>query len=78
MFFIETWKVISEKYKLTDFTGYFELLPVLEEIIHATQYGLEKKFYRDHLNHNIRAALLSAYIMYDNNTNEPEKEINEI
>ena len=34
----------------------------MEEIAYSTQYGLQRKFYRDHLNHNIRAALLNAYL----------------
>jgi len=55
------WVFIQNRYGLIDLEKYFEKLPIMEGIAYSTQYGIEHKFYRDHLNHNIRSALLSAY-----------------
>lgn len=56
------WQFIKQRYSLADLTKYFEKLPNMEEIAYSTQYGIKHKFYRDHLNHNIRSALLSAHL----------------
>jgi len=57
------WEWFRERYDLKgDLGAYFESLPQLEEIAYSTQHGLRAKFYRDHLNHNIRAGLLAAYL----------------
>lgn len=61
-FFDKVWVVMRKRYQLLDFTDYFQKLPEFEEIAYSTKYGLKRKFYRDHLNHNIRAALLSAWL----------------
>ena len=48
----------------------------MEEIAYSTQYGIRHKFYRDHLNHNIRSALLSAHLastMFSNKEEECNK-----
>ena len=60
--FIFLWDLVKKRYQLDDITGYFAKLPSMEEIAYSTQYGLKHKFYRDHLNHNIRAGLLAAYL----------------
>jgi hypothetical protein len=62
LFFSLVWDSVARRYGLADISEYFEKLPNLEEIAYSTQYGLRNKFYRDHLNHNIRAGLLAAYI----------------
>lgn len=60
--FIQIWKSIQGRYDLADLSEYFKKLPEFEEIAHSTRYGIQGKFYRDHLNHNVRAALLSGYL----------------
>ncbi len=62
LFFSLVWGSMARRYGLADISEYFEKLPNMEEIAYSTQYGLRHKFYRDHLNHNIRAGLLAAYI----------------
>ena len=56
------WSFMQERYNLASITGYFAKLPNMEEIAYSTQYGLKHKFYRDHLNHNVRAGLLAGYL----------------
>lgn len=79
-FFAKVWKYISERYKLLDFSDYFDKLPEFEEIAYSTKYGIDRKFYRDHLNHNIRAALLSAFLtdVFHSKMNEDARGYNRI
>lgn len=61
--FDKAWKEFAARYNLIDFKDYWEGLPGLEMVTNAVNYEINKKFYRDHLSHNIRAGLLSAYLV---------------
>lgn len=58
--FTAAWKAVASRYTLRDLHRYFEKLPAMEEIACATNYDIRRKFYRDHLNHNVRSALLAG------------------
>jgi hypothetical protein len=59
---VEAWKVAKKLYGLADLPKYFEQLPALEAVASAVRYEIGRKFYRDHLSHNIRAALLAVRV----------------
>ena len=62
--FSKAWQLGSDRYGLAPMPeGYFRYLPALEAIASAVKHEIGKKFYRDHLSHNVRAALLSAAFM---------------
>ena len=58
--FRAAWDFAQKRYGLSDLPGYFESLPALEAVASAVHYEIDRKFYRDHLSHNVRAALLAA------------------
>ena len=62
--FKEAWEAARNFYNLSPLSEYFENLPAMEAIASAVHYEIDKKFYRDHLSHNIRAALLSARLAH--------------
>lgn len=63
--FSSVWSHFSTRYHLSSLDSYFNNMDALEEITFSTKYKLDNKFYRDHLNHNVRcsiaAVLLSSY-----------------
>ncbi|MFX0141860.1 MAG: hypothetical protein ACFFDN_49950, partial [Candidatus Hodarchaeota archaeon] len=62
-FFIEVWEIISTRYKLDQtYCKNFEKFSTFEQMIYSANSQLDKKFYRDHLNHNIRSSLLAVFI----------------
>ncbi len=62
--FAEAWGMAQGRYNLAELpNGYFERLPAVEAIAAAVKHDIGKKFYRDHLSHNVRAALLSARLI---------------
>jgi hypothetical protein len=62
--FKAAWKVAGVRFSLAQLPeGYFDALPALEAISNAVKHELGKKFYRDHLSHNVRAALLAAHLV---------------
>jgi len=65
--FSEAWRSFSSRYEVADDTEkrvaeYLENLPNFEWLLTATQHGLRGKTYRDHLNHNVRTALLTPFL----------------
>lgn len=57
------WKIISNKYKLDEtFNDHIEKIHEYESITGTIKTNTASKKYRDHLSHNIRAALLNAYL----------------
>jgi hypothetical protein len=59
--FKSAWTAATYRFKLAPLPEkYFEYLPAMEAIASAVQHELGKKFYRDHLSHNVRAGLLSG------------------
>ena len=59
--FAEAWRFAGRRYGLAEMPArYFRNLPAIEAIASAVKHEIGKKFYRDHLSHNVRAALLSS------------------
>jgi len=62
--FKDAWSAATLRYKLAALPPtYFDHLPAMEAIASAVRHELGKKFYRDHLSHNVRAALLAASLI---------------
>jgi hypothetical protein len=62
--FRTAWSVAMKRYQLAELPeSYFDSLPAMEAIANAVKHELGRKFYRDHLSHNVRAALLTARIL---------------
>jgi len=62
--FKSAWQVARKRFGLAQLQdSYFDALPALEAISNAVKHELGKKFYRDHLSHNVRAALLAAELV---------------
>ncbi len=76
--FVAIWHFISKRWTLEDISDYFKKLPEFETVAFATKYGLQNKFYRDHLNHNIRAGLLCAYLSSCVSDIDTSSEYNEV
>jgi hypothetical protein len=70
-FFSLAWKKAIKKIELPSLDQYFKILPRLEEILSSTKH-IRQKLYRDHLNHNIRAAMMSSYLVYNINHNHED------
>jgi hypothetical protein len=62
VFFSLAWIQSIKKIEMPSLNDYFNILPQLEEISSSVKH-INKKLYRDHLNHNIRAALMSSYLV---------------
>ena len=62
LFFSSAWELSIKEIKMAGMEEYFGILPQLEEISSSTKQ-IKKKLYRDHLNHNIRAGLMSSYLV---------------
>jgi hypothetical protein len=59
--FKHAWSAAAARYQVAPLSEkYLDHLPAMEAIASAVRHELGKKFYRDHLSHNVRAALLSA------------------
>lgn len=59
--FKHAWSAAAARYHVAPLSEkYLDHLPAMEAIASAVRHELGKKFYRDHLSHNVRAALLSA------------------
>lgn len=62
--FMSAWSSAEARYKVAPLPQeYFASLPAMEAIANAVKYEIGRKFYRDHLNHNVRAALLASRLM---------------
>jgi hypothetical protein len=62
--FKKAWDEASKRYRLQELPeDYFYNLPSIEAIACAVRYEIDGKFYRDHLSHNVRAALLTAHLV---------------
>src|SRR6266852_2622469 len=76
--FKEAWESARSRYEVIRLAGtYFDHLPAMEAIASAVRHELGKKFYRDHLSHNVRAALLSAALA-DRLGDASASELNEV
>lgn len=71
--FLEAWKVADVRYRLKPIKDYFEKLPAFEGVASTVHYEIDKKLYRDHLSHNVRAALIGAKIAASANPPALEK-----
>jgi hypothetical protein len=59
--FKHAWSAAAARYQVAPLSDkYLDHLPAMEAIASAVRHELGNKFYRDHLSHNVRAALLSA------------------
>lgn len=59
--FKSAWSVAVERYQIAPLAEkYLDHLPAMEAIASAVRHELGRKFYRDHLSHNVRAALLAS------------------
>lgn len=60
--FFAAWCEAADRYELVQLPEkYFkDVLPAMEAVSSAVKFDIGEKFYRDHLSHNVRAALLSA------------------
>jgi hypothetical protein len=62
--FQQAWQVAVDRYGFAQIDEeYFKNLPAMEAIANAVRHSIGGKFYRDHLSHNVRAALLSAKLL---------------
>lgn len=74
--FEATWRFAGGRYGLAAMPErYFRNLPAIEAIASAVKHEIGRKFYRDHLSHNVRAALLSA-ALFARDASVTENEIN--
>jgi len=62
-FFSLAWIHSIKNIDMLPLDDYFKILPQLEEISSSTKH-IKNKLYRDHLNHNIRSALMASYLVY--------------
>ena len=62
--FKKAWDKARQRYNLGVLPEtYFDNLPSIEAIACAVRHEIGEKFYRDHLSHNVRAALLTAHLI---------------
>lgn len=73
--FSVAWEIASKRYKLAPQSTYLRNLPGIETIISAVKFEFGGKFYRDHLSHNVRAALLAAELHSRIRSSQPTLEL---